>query len=119
MNSMMMDPFMVGQQRQRQGQNAGPSGNIGGGGGHQQQQQQLRPFDPFASLAVSPFDHHQHHRAVANNPFSFMHQMMSNMDNVFRHNMADPMANFGGWFFLKMNLFLFEFSLNDFYFWPL
>ena len=94
----MMDPFMVGQQRQRQGQNAGPSGNIGGGHQpqQQQQQQQLRPFDPFASLAVSPFDHHQHHRAVANNPFSFMHQMMNNMDNVFRHNLADPMANFGG-----------------------
>lgn len=88
----MMDPFGQQQQQQqqrRQGQQQGQNVGANGSGG------QLRPFDPFASMAMSPFDHHRAH-----NPFSLMHQMMGNMNNVFRH--PDPFSNLGGFFELSL-----------------
>lgn len=91
MSSMMMDPFMPpgqqrrpGQQQQQQQPNQQGASTSNGGG-------QLRPFDPFSSMAVSPFDR-------SHNPFSLMHQMMGNMDNIFRHHhLSDPFSsNVGG-----------------------
>lgn len=86
MSSMMMDPFMTPAQRQRQQQQQQQQGGASNNGG------QMRPFDPFSSLAVSPFEHHQR-----SNPFALMHQMMGNMDSMFRPNFgADPFSMAGG-----------------------
>lgn len=72
-NSMMTDPFAPpGQQRNRQQPNASSNGG------------QLRPFDPFSSMAISPFDHHR------SSPFSLMNHMMGNMDSLFRPTFSDP-----------------------------
>lgn len=107
LNGMLMDPFMTPQQRQQQmsrqqqqqqqmgGQSS--NGNVGGasnnGGPSQLQLHRSNLFnaDPFSM--VSPFErHHQQHMQQhmspfggAGNPFALMHQMMPNMDNLFRN----------------------------------
>jgi hypothetical protein len=99
LNGMLMDPFMTPQQRQQmsrqQQQQQQQMGGGGNGGGSNQQLQLHRSNlfnnDPFS--IVSPFErHHQHHMQHhspfgpgGGNPFSLMHQMMPNMDSLFRN----------------------------------